>query len=342
MHRDSTPPAWFPESCRFPLVDTTVVERSGRLKFDNRESPAAKGGYGEVFRGVYVDDTGTEYRMCAKRDWFLTFLETVDSIGQPPITDEELCVFYTRVRNDLTAAWRLIDEPRVVRYLAVSTTTRKVGDRDVMLPEYFIMEEEGDSLATWIAAHPACAENRAAFEGYVQCILEGLAALHAAGITHRDLNPHNVVICRHDPAVAKIIDLGLAKCDVTLCAKAVNSMTAGTPWYMAPEYMDPQRASQAVDVWAVGVMCAEWLLEEQVGRREAKQHSKTRKTMPTVCRRCFAVCSSLTRPPHRLRHCWKSWSKTRCICMHPRGYPRRNWSEPSQLRQILFAGSTPR
>jgi serine/threonine protein kinase len=271
MQRNSTPPAWFPESCRFPLVDTTVVERSGRLKFDNRETPAAQGGYGEVFRGAYVDDTGTEYRMCAKRDWFLTFLETVDSTDQPPITDEELRVFYTRVRNDLTAAWRLIDEPRVVRYLTVSTTTRKVGDRDVMLPEYFIMEEEGDSLATWIAAHPACAENRAAFEGYVECILEGLAALHAAGITHRDVNPHNVVICRHDPAIAKIIDLGLAKCDVTLCVKAVDSMTAGTPWYMAPEYMDPQRASQAVDVWAVGVMCAERLLEEQVGRREAKQ-----------------------------------------------------------------------
>jgi hypothetical protein len=25
-----------------------------------------------------------------------------------------------------------------------------------------------------------------------------------------------------------------------------------------------------VDVWAVGVMCAEWLLEEQMGRRDAK------------------------------------------------------------------------
>jgi deoxycytidylate deaminase len=38
---------------------------------------------------------------------------------------------------------------------------------------------------------------------------------------------------------------------------------------MAPEFMDPHRASQAVDVWAVGVMCAEWLLEEQMGREEA-------------------------------------------------------------------------
>jgi serine/threonine protein kinase len=66
--------------------------------------------------------------------------------------------------------------------------------------------------------------------------------------------------------MAKIIDLGLAKPEIGFRDKAVNSMTGATPWYMAPEFMDPHRASQAVDVWAVGVMCAEWLLEEQAGR----------------------------------------------------------------------------
>jgi tetratricopeptide (TPR) repeat protein len=77
------------------------------------------------------------------------------------------------------------------------------------------------------------------------------------------------VVCRHDPSTTKLIDLGLAKPEVSFRDKAVNSMTAASLWYMAPEFMDPQRANQAVDVFAVGVMCAERLLEEQIGRHEA-------------------------------------------------------------------------
>jgi serine/threonine protein kinase len=261
-------PAWLPPSCEFPLYETSSLERSGRLTFDKKEAAAA-GAYGEVFPGTYIDDVGTKYRVCSKRDSFLSFIDLVATKGHQLFNDEELQTFYTRVSNDLLAAWRLLGDPRVVNYLAITTTTRKVASGTVVLPEYFIMEEEGEDLKTWLEHHPPCPENRAAFEGYVQCILEGLAALHSAGITHRDLKPGNVVICRHDASTAKIIDLGLAKTEIAVRAKAANSMTDGTLWYMPPEFMDPHSASQAVDVWAVGVMCAEWLLGEQLGSHEA-------------------------------------------------------------------------
>jgi serine/threonine protein kinase len=262
-------PAWLPPSCEFPLYATSTLERGGRLIFDNKMKAAAEGGYGEVFPGTYVDETGTKYRVCAKRDGFLSLIDFCAAQGHQLFNDDELRTFYTRVSNDLLAAWRLLGDPRVVNYLAITTTTRRVASGTVVLPEYFIMEEEGEDLKTWLKHHPPCPENRAAFEGYVQCILEGLAALHSAGITHRDLKPGNVVICRHDASTAKIIDLGLAKTEIAVRAKAVNSMTAGTPWFEPPEFMDPQRATQAVDVWAVGVMCAEWLLAEQMGSHEA-------------------------------------------------------------------------
>jgi serine/threonine protein kinase len=261
---------WLPDVSKFPLHVTAALQHDRRFCLDNIGAADASGGYGEVFRGTYVDDNGIEYRVCAKRDWFLTLIDGLAADGRPPFDDDELRRFYTRVRNDLTAAWRLLGDRRVVNYLAITTTTRMVASGTVVLPEYFIMEEEGETLATWCEQHPACAENRAAFEGYIQCILEGLSALHSAGITHRDVKPDNIVICRDDPSTAKLIDLGLAKPEVSFRDKAVNSMTAATPLYMAPEFMDPQRASQAVDVWAVGVMCAKWLLEEQIGRREAK------------------------------------------------------------------------
>jgi serine/threonine protein kinase len=260
---------WLPKDCAFPLYETTALEASGRLTFDKKDTATDSGGYGEVFPGTYTDDTGTIHRMCAKRDMFLAMVDLFASRDTPLMADDEMRTFYTRVRNDLTAAWRLLGDLHVVNYLAITTTTRQVASGTVVLPEYFIMEEEGENLHRWLEQHPGCAENRPAFEGYVRCILQGLAALHSAGITHRDVKPKNVVICRHDSSMAKIIDLGLAKPEIGFRDKAVNSMTGATPWFMAPEFMDPHCASQAVDVWAVGVMCAEWLLEEQVGGDEA-------------------------------------------------------------------------
>jgi serine/threonine protein kinase len=260
---------WLPEGCEFPLDETTALENSGRLAFDKKDTASDSGGYGEVFSGTYTDDTGIVHRMYAKRDTFLMMVDLCATKGYQPMDGGEMETFYKRVRNDLTAAWRLLGDPRVVNYLAITTTTRQVASGTVVLPEYFIMEEEGENLHKWLEQHPPCAENRAAFEGYVRCILQGLAALHSAGITHRDVKPKNVVICRHDSSMAKIIDLGLAKPEVDFRDKAVNSMTGATPWFMAPEFMDPQRASQAVDVWAVGVMCAEWLLAEQMGWKES-------------------------------------------------------------------------
>jgi serine/threonine protein kinase len=260
---------WLPEGCEFPLYETTTLEASGRLIFDQKDTATDSGGYGEVFSGTYIDDIGIVHRMCAKRDTFLAMVDLFASKDTRLMDDHEMRTFYTRVRNDLAAAWRLLGDLHVVNYLAITTTTRQVASGTVVLPEYFIMEEEGENLHKWLEQHPACAENRPAFEGYVRCILQGLAGLHSAGITHRDVKPKNVVICRHDSSMAKIIDLGLAKPEIGFRDKAVNSMTGATPWFMAPEFMDPQRASQAVDVWAVGVICAQWLLEEQVGGDEA-------------------------------------------------------------------------
>jgi serine/threonine protein kinase len=259
---------WLPEGCIFPLHKTAALETCGCLLFDQKDT-AADWSYGEVLSGTYVDDTGTSHRIYAKRDGFIKLIDDLSSASDSPMNDHEMRVFYAQVRNDLTEACRLLGDIHVVNYLAITTTTRRVASGTVVLPEYFIMEEEGETLHKWLEQHPACAENRPAFEGYVRCILQGLAALHSAGITHRDLTPKNVVICRHDPSMAKIIDLGLAKPEIGFRDKAVSSMTGATPWFIAPEFMDPQRVSQAVDVWAVGVMCAEWLLEEQVGREEA-------------------------------------------------------------------------
>ncbi|WP_084693120.1 serine/threonine-protein kinase [Actinomadura atramentaria] len=72
-----------------------------------------------------------------------------------------------------------------------------------------------------------------------------LVAIHQAGIVHRDFKPHNVIMAPDGP---RVIDFGIARAlDVgqTAATKAI-----GTPSYMAPEQVQGQRLTEAVDVWA--------------------------------------------------------------------------------------------
>ena len=82
-------------------------------------------------------------------------------------------------------------------------------------------------------------------------IAEGLAAAHTAGLLHRDLKPDNVILTHQ--GVPKITDFGLAK-SVVINAKADQPAEfVGTPSFMAPELFEHHPATQASDVYALGV-----------------------------------------------------------------------------------------
>lgn len=83
-------------------------------------------------------------------------------------------------------------------------------------------------------------------------ILSGLTALHSK-IIHRDLKPENVLVSN---GKLKIGDFGLAKF-VDEATRTLTFKGAGTPRYMAPEVWLMQHASQATDLYAVGVMLFE-------------------------------------------------------------------------------------
>ncbi|MFF4618592.1 protein kinase domain-containing protein [Nonomuraea jabiensis] len=74
--------------------------------------------------------------------------------------------------------------------------------------------------------------------------LTALAAIHQAGIVHRDFKPGNVLMGPDGPIV---IDFGIAK---ALDATTRTSVPVGTPAYMSPEQFRGERVGSASDVFS--------------------------------------------------------------------------------------------
>ncbi|MFI6284466.1 protein kinase [Streptomyces sp. NPDC051018] len=76
-----------------------------------------------------------------------------------------------------------------------------------------------------------------------------LAAIHSAGVIHRDLKPGNVLLSPEGP---RIIDFGIAHApDMSLTA---TGALMGTLGYMAPEVLSGMRATTASDIFAWGAV----------------------------------------------------------------------------------------
>ncbi|MEU3025271.1 serine/threonine protein kinase [Nocardiopsis alba] len=80
-----------------------------------------------------------------------------------------------------------------------------------------------------------------------------LAAIHAAGVVHRDLKPDNIMLAPDGP---RVIDFGIARAVESTSVTA--SGIVGTVGYMAPEQLEGMRIGAPVDVfsWAAVMVFA--------------------------------------------------------------------------------------
>jgi serine/threonine protein phosphatase PrpC len=106
---------------------------------------------------------------------------------------------------------------------------------------------EGELLQTRLMRRPALGleEGRHIAIG----LARGVAALHRAGVIHRDIKPDNVIL--EGAGSLKLIDLGVVR--VPGWEDFPPEDVPGTAAYMAPEMFEGEPGNEATDIYALGV-----------------------------------------------------------------------------------------
>ena len=113
---------------------------------------------------------------------------------------------------------------------------------------------EGTDLATILEDHGALPPARAV--AIIHQIASALDAAHAAGVTHRDVKPPNILVTRDD--FAYLVDFGIASARTD--EKLTQLGTAvGTFKYMAPERFTNDEVTQRADIYALACVLYECL-----------------------------------------------------------------------------------
>jgi serine/threonine-protein kinase len=125
-------------------------------------------------------------------------------------------------------------------------------------------------------------------------VIGGLAAIHEAGIVHRDVKPDNLL--RMEDGRLAISDFGLA---TDLPTAAAVTVMVGTPHYMAPEVRSGEPATMRSDVWSLGVVLHEIFFGKRPEKRLSSSEtfskppapltsSAIERAMLVLCERCLA------------------------------------------------------
>jgi serine/threonine-protein kinase len=178
-----------------------------------------RGGMGEVYE---AEDT-RKHRLVALK------LISGQLSGNPE--------FRARLQREADAAGRLT-EPHVV-------PIHDYGEIDGQL--YLEMRlVEGTDLTTLLKRSGPLSPPRAV--AIVRQVAAALDAAHAAGVTHRDVKPENILITRDD--FAYLVDFGIARA-ATDPGLTQTGMTMGTYNYMAPERFTGTEVTHRADIYSL-------------------------------------------------------------------------------------------
>lgn len=140
-----------------------------------------------------------------------------------------------------------VDHPNVVRYRRAGTVVHG-GETFRYLEMDWI---DGRPLGEMFAAGHSFSPTEVAT--IAEGIVNGAAAIWAAGLAHRDLSPNNVLV--KPDGLPVIVDLGIAR-HMNLPTATTTLPTPGTPGWMSPEQVDqnPERGDWLSDQFVIGLL----------------------------------------------------------------------------------------
>ncbi len=204
----------------------------------------ASGGVGEVYE---AEDVESKQRVALK-----TVRREVSA--DPDIME--------RFRREVRYA-RRVDHPNVCRTFEIAEHTPSEGEGSTTFLTMELLE--GGTLEDLLSYMKRLDPDQVL--PMAEQMVAGLAAAHSAGIVHRDLKAGNVMLVRsNDPEYSVrvvLTDFGLAHGGLGESdSQEVSSLTRtgqiiGTPAYMAPEQLRGEKATEASDIYALGLLLYE-------------------------------------------------------------------------------------
>ncbi len=281
--------------------------------------PLGRGGMGEVYE---VEETGTGAR-CA-----------IKLLAQDLKSRVDLAA---RMRREAALAAR-VDHPNVVRVLGE-------GQSEDGRP-YLVMELlRGHDLREVLTRSGVLPVPRAL--ALVAGVLDGLAAVHAAGIVHRDMKLENLHLGEGD--AVKILDFGVAK-GRRLPPATLPGTAIGTPRTMAPEQCAHREVDPRADLYAAGLALYELVagrgpFDELRGQPEALRYAHCERTPPppsTVAPQWIApaveaaILKALAKAPeHRFQSAAEMAATLRRLARRLAGSDPGSWVVRARLGPVL-------
>ncbi|MBG0832258.1 serine/threonine protein kinase [Planomonospora sp. ID67723] len=185
-------------------------------------SPLGAGGFGEVH--LALDPEGRTVAI---------------KILHPHVAADEGAL--TRLAREVEAM-RRVQGPHVAEILDASLT----GSRPYLATRYV----QGRPLAAVVSGDgPIRGDDLVRL---ARGLAEALAAVHSAGVIHRDLKPGNVILTDGEPVV---IDFGIA-CMLDSASVTTSGAVLGTPGYLAPEILEGGETGPEADVFSFAATLA--------------------------------------------------------------------------------------